>query len=333
MVDNKWYYFSEAGVMQVGWQLVTNQYGSLWYYLEPSDGHMLIDWQYINGEWYYLETTDGNGQMVTGWKKHDDKWHFLLDTGAMAHGGWQLIDEKWYCFGDNGEMEASKILDFEGKKYYVGTDGAMVTSADVKQVTYGRMTYEVDEKGVCTAIRNNLEDKIEVWMSSVESMGNWYAQNVHTYQKAANSKSGTGKRGHYYCNLINMNVGDDCSAYVSVCLILAGIANYSEYGSTNFNKLKDDYSSGLGKRLGQYGFSWHIFDSDYLPERGDISVQHQSYIEDGKSKTCHHVEVVDSYDASTGVCWIWSWGDVYPHLPTSRNNWKKRTSGYWRIEQ
>lgn len=328
-INNFWYYLDPAtGIMATGWIKT----GGLWYYLDPKDGHMLIDWNYIGGEWFYLETDNRNGQMVTGWKLHKGNWYFLFENGAMAHGGWVKVDEKWYCFRDHsGEMETSKIIPYKGKNYYVGEDGAMVVNTTGSQLTvsYNGVTYEVDEEGVCTAIRNELADKIEQWMVSVQSIGTWYTQNISTY--LAGETAGT--RAYTYCALIDKKVGDDCSSMVSACLVLYGIENSVGYSSYSFNKLQSQFSNTLGQNLTNAGFVWHSYTQDYIPQRGDISVQHKTYMVDGEQKTAHHVEVIDSYDENAKVTYVWSWGDVYNSLPIPRSNWRVRTSGYWRIEQ
>ena len=48
-IDNTWYYFNDAGIMQTGW-LKDNE---TWYYLSES-GAMKIGWVKDNGAWYYL---------------------------------------------------------------------------------------------------------------------------------------------------------------------------------------------------------------------------------------------------------------------------------------
>lgn len=105
------------------------------------------------------------------------------------------------------------------------------------------------------------------------------------------------------------------------------------YSSYSFNKNLSNYNAGLGSALENFGFVWHNADASYVPKRGDISVQHKTYVEGGTAKKAHHVEVVENFDANTQVCHIWSWGTVHSSLPVSRRNWRERTSGYWRLEQ
>ena len=338
-IDGFWYYFNEkSGIMSIGWVKTKEK----WYYLYPfagaDEGKMLTGWQYINNEWYYLETDGGTGEMNVGWKKDgDNTWYYFFPDGPMAHDGWVNINKKWYWFNSKGVMQAEIIIDYQGKKYYVDKDGVMLTSNDTEviknggTIEYKGVTYEVAWDGVCTAIRNNLQEKIEAWMDCVERIGTWYAGNVTTYLAGPKNKNGDATRKYYTCSLIGMNVGDDCSSMVSACLVLAGIATTTGYNSLNFNKLKTDFTVDLGDKLEKFGFMWYSFDENYIPQRGDISVQHGYYYKDDKKKTAKHVEVVDSYDENTKKCYIWSWGQVNPTLPTSRTNWTTRTSGYWRI--
>jgi len=278
--------------------------------------------------------SNGNGQMVTGWKLDGDKWYFLFDTGSMARGGWAMIDKKWYCFRDNGELETGKILEFEGKKYYVNEDGVMIIREDQETVTYKKVTYDVAEDGVCTAIRNPLQEKIETWCEHVDTISQWYVEKVKTYLDGP-IVDGSKTRKPYKCPYLNNEeVGDDCSSHVSASLALANFMPYAGYVSQNFNPVEKKYSASLGVKFNKAGFFWYINDANYIPQRGDIFVQHKWYTNDkGEPAQYHHVEVVSSYDLDTDKCNVWSWGAVYGYLPRPQPNWKKRTTGYWRIEE
>lgn len=53
-INNKWYWFDEAGWMVTGWKQINN----IWYYM-GSNGDMLTGWQDIGGVWYYLDPNSG----------------------------------------------------------------------------------------------------------------------------------------------------------------------------------------------------------------------------------------------------------------------------------
>ena len=65
------------------------------------------------------------------------------------------------------------------------------------------------------------------WPESVRAMANWYQQNVHTYLGKTGKGGGTRKK--YSCSLINGDVMDDCSSFVSACLTLFGASGFSGY--------------------------------------------------------------------------------------------------------
>lgn len=76
-VDDRWYFFDEAGYSVKGWKLI----GSSWYYMDE-DGVMQTGWQKINDVWYYLEDS---GAMATGWKMTaPNQWYYLNADGSMA---------------------------------------------------------------------------------------------------------------------------------------------------------------------------------------------------------------------------------------------------------
>ena len=90
-----------------------------------SDTEVVIDdWKEINGAWYRY---DSDGDVMTSqWFKEDDKWYWLTEDGAMAH-GWHKIDNKWYFFNADGDMHEG-WLEYYDKWYYLNpSDGDMVS--------------------------------------------------------------------------------------------------------------------------------------------------------------------------------------------------------------
>lgn len=314
--------YNENGKPVTGWRRIDGK----WYYFE-ANGVMQMGWKKISGKWYYLHT---DGAMRTGWRQIDGKWYYLRSNGEMATSEWRQDKVgKWYYLRSNGEMAVSQMRKGnDGNSYYLGTDGAMVTNSNI---VWGEKEYHADSTGKCELVKkevDGVEEKIEKFMQATEEMGNWYTSHITTYQNSTDNKA-TGERKYYACNIINKDAGDDCSSFVSCCLVSTGIVDSTEYTSVQYNKKKRECSKDLTNRLEKAGFVWHEIDENYIPQRGDISVQHQNY----DNKDVRHVEIIASYDGSKVM--VWSWGRIYKSLPIERT--KKdlfgRTSGYWRIEK
>ena len=315
----KWKYFNQSGEAQRGWKQVDGK----WYYFNE-DGFMQTGWVQDEDKWYYLKS---NGEMVASeWRQDKEgKWYYLRSNGEMATSEWRQDKEgKWYYLRSNGEMAVSQMRTGNDKKsYYVGDDGAMVVDSDI--IWEGK-EYHADSNGVCEPVKkeaDGVEEKIEKFMQATAEMGNWYAGNINTYQNDPEGK-GTGVRKYYKHPSLGIAVGDDCSAFVSACLYKAGVISKWDYSTYSFNKNLKDKDNKLIQQLEESNFVWHTYDKNYVPQRGDISVQHNN---------THHIEIIDS--VSDGQINIWSWGTIYKQLPTTRkeSSLRKRMSGYWRIER
>ncbi len=133
-VVNSWYYFDSTGVMKTGWQKI----GNSWYYL-GTDGAMDTGWVKIGTKWYYLNSS---GQMLSGWKKIGGEWYYFATSGVMAT-GWQKLSGSWYYMNSNGVMQDGWLK--LGKNwYYLGTTGVMATG----WVKLGKSWYYLDASGV-----------------------------------------------------------------------------------------------------------------------------------------------------------------------------------------
>ena len=272
-----------------------------WMYKE--NGKLVTGWKQIDGKWYYFEST---GVMQTGWKQVSGKWYYLHTDGAMRT-DWKQIGDKWYYLYEDGHMAKSEKIQ--------GKDGKV---------------YDIDENGVCIlSSSRSIDEKIDNFMEGTAEIGNWYTKNITTYLGGEIVNGGRTRRVKK-CELINnIDVGDDCSGFVSACLCKYGILTNTWYGSFAYNKDNADRNDKLISALEQAGFVWHKKDDKYIPKRGDILVQHEHY---GKENV-KHVEIVDSYDGKEAQ--VWSWGKVYKSLPAPRtkSGLYGRTSGYWRIEK
>ena len=145
------------------------------------------------------------------------------------------------------------------------------------------------------------------WVNACESMFDWYYNSIDTYQGNKSGK-GSGTRSFYVCNLFdsgsNVEVGDDCSAFVYACLAYAGFVDESTtksaWGSSVF---ADETNSTLLKYFNPY----HPDDYGngvYKPRQGDILAY------------CGHVEIIAQVEP--GNCASWSWGSVAKNNPCLR---------------
>lgn len=242
-----------------------------WMYKE--NGKLVTSWKQIDGKWYYFEAS---GVMQTGWKQVSGKWYYFHTDGAMRT-GWKQIGDKWYYFHEDGHMAKSEKIQEE--------DGEI---------------YDIDENGVCILSSNrSIDEKIDKFMDGTIEIGNWYTRNITTYL-GGEIVNGNRTRKVKKCELINsIDVGDDCSGFVSACLCKYGILTNTWYGSFAYNKDNADRNDKLISALEKAGFVWHTKDAKYIPKRGDILVQHEHY---GKENV-KHVEIVDSYDGKEAKVW------------------------------
>ena len=95
LIEGKWYFFNEEGIMQTGWQNV-------------------------NGNWYYLNS---RGAMQTGWLLKEGKYYFLNTDGTMAY-GWVNSQGSWYYFQKpDGDMLTNAYAP-DGR--YVNAEGVLI---------------------------------------------------------------------------------------------------------------------------------------------------------------------------------------------------------------
>lgn len=118
LIQDKWYYFDEKGVMKTGWILLNGK----WFYME-NNGAMKIGWLLINDNWYYL---DSNGAMRTGWLSQNGNWYYLGAGGEMKT-GWISTGGHWYYLDKSGAMKTGWVYT-GGKWYYMYRSGNMAAN-------------------------------------------------------------------------------------------------------------------------------------------------------------------------------------------------------------
>ena len=103
-----------------------------------------------------------------------------------------------------------------------------------------------------------------LWAKAVQSMGQWYEKNVHTYQKRM-----------YDCSMLNSKVRDDCSGYVSACLqyfgtFKKGVAPSSaDFVSTTNSTANILYNGGFRYMM----YSWdNVQPYDIIAYNGHVEV-------------------------------------------------------------
>lgn len=177
-------------------------------------------------------------------------------------------------------------------------------------VISGNIVDEGGESGNSIAYDNSS------WLSSIETMANWYIKNVPTYQTSYNNVA-TGHRGMYSCDLFDKNskVGDDCTGFVYACLVYAGLVKDSpsnapcsnDYvGGTPLKVLTD---GGFERLKAGQGFEW---------QAGDIA------------SISGHVEIVVSVEGDKLSSF--GWGKIrseYPSATYASVSSFKHSHGYY----
>ena len=137
------------------------------------------------------------------------------------------------------------------------------------------------------------------WMAAINTMGNWYCQNVTTYQSST-SGHGTGSRKGYQCTLsgYNKTVYDDCSAFMSACGDYMGW----NWGTSQTSGWWRDTSNEVVKQH----FRWH-------PE-GEMGISYQLKGGDILAMS-GHVEVV--IGVSDNKIQTFGWGSIHTKIPSS----------------
>ena len=100
------------------------------------------------------------------------------------------------------------------------------------------------------------------WVDAVKKMGNWYSNNVNTYQGGPDNKHIRGRK-YYNCPLVNSGVGDDCTGLVSACL------KFYKIDVGNVRTADMQPGSKFDKTLRTNGFQYIPFNKDIL-RAGDI---------------------------------------------------------------
>ena len=116
MIDGKWYYFGQDGIMKNGWIFDNGK----WYYCNQR-GEMQTGWVWDGSRWYCL---DQSGAMRKGWIHENDKWYYCNQSGQMLY-GWADVDGVTYFFNTSGEMQTG-VIQVEGKNYEFASNGALV---------------------------------------------------------------------------------------------------------------------------------------------------------------------------------------------------------------
>lgn len=167
--------------------------------------------------------------------------------------------------------------------------------------------------------------EVEDWISVCDKMGDWYVANISTYQGGTSGNYGT--RKSYTCELLVKDDGtsgtvqDDCSAYVTACMQLAG---YHPIGGTVYcsrDFLEGGAAANILKNNGFVNIGSLANNKDKL-KKGDILAVNG------------HVEVFSHYGDS-GQIMSWSWGYIYSSgLPTDKGlpESGSQYTDIWRLE-
>lgn len=128
------------------------------------------------------------------------------------------------------------------------------------------------------------------WVQAMETVANWYVANFDTYQSYINPEKA--------CDLPNVGTcRDDCSGYVSAIGKYMGWG-WSTQGSSWFTNPNNET---LLQHFNYVDLSGGT--ANWTPRAGDILAYNG------------HVEMLVSYDESTGACVHWGWGSVKDKYP------------------
>jgi hypothetical protein len=179
------------------------------------------------------------------------------------------------------------------------------------------------------------------WQNCCLTVWNWYYGNIKTYCTKYPGEEGYGKvkwgRGYYTCELFpgTQGAGDDCSSYVSNCLVYAGFLGKNEvnkFSSQDFTEMhKVQLEDGTetwefreNSTLRKY-FNCYTYEDyqngTYIPRAGDIKAKKG------------HVEII----AETSPTAAWSWGKVADASPCPRGDLSNYLAGgeyvkYWSLK-
>ena len=129
---NNWYYMNQNGAVQIGWQKLSYNGKTDWYYLGPDSSQ--------------IEDIDKFGKMCRGWTKVDDTWYYLRKDGTLAsnewyRGYWVSADGSWkyqpkgswkkdkngWWFGDtSGWYAKNQRMKIDGVLYTFDAEGYLV---------------------------------------------------------------------------------------------------------------------------------------------------------------------------------------------------------------
>lgn len=176
----------------------------------------------------------------------------LLSRGLIVYGEIPWILSNIFEKDTQGEEEKKSMLTSIGHLFGYGQDSSV---------------YDTDSR----------------WLKSVEEMGEWYQDNVHTYQGDP-AGNWTGKRAGYKCGLVGGLVYDDCSAFVKACLQLYGVPGIQ---GLTFATGSMQPGSKFDSLLRNCGFKRFRYDTKIL-KPGDIicggpKTHTEIYAGDGKS--------------------------------------------------
>lgn len=172
-----------------GWVKVNSK----WYFY--ANGEVKTGWYKHDGKWYY---SDSNGVMKTGWVSSGGKWYYLDKNGVMKT-GWLSYGNKWYYLDQNGAMKTGWQSQ-NGKWYYLEKSGIMKTGWMVDKGQW----YYLEKSGVMKT--GWLTDKGQwYYLDKNGAMKTgWLVEKGHWYYLEKNGSMRTGwlqsKNKWYYLN-------------------------------------------------------------------------------------------------------------------------------------
>lgn len=191
-INNKWYYFDDAGAKCVG---MVNVNGGMYYF--DSTGAMVSNgWYKItdNGvmEWIYA---NADGLLAEGKQRIDKKDYYFVDgvmqTGLVFDGDKAYIyDNNGVCIGEQPKKE-NQFVTVSGKTYYLMTNGEYAGMNEAFNTINGKLYY-FDYSGVMA--KDCIIDEYYFGTDGAALKNAWheFAPGVRSYYEADGKRFETG---------------------------------------------------------------------------------------------------------------------------------------------
>ena len=266
-IGGVYYYFDEAGVMQIGKHIIDNEY-----YIFAPNGALQTGWINYNGFWYYGDST---GKLLSGLQKIGDKTYFLSqyngdDYGKLV-GGWVKTknnngDAVYYYFDALSGEAYTGVHKIGENTYSFAADGRLskdkegnlpsvngsVTNEVLYSVSYKNSSSDsTKDSSVSSSIRSKINKYIKMIPTPIlvnffdKNKLNYDSKNDYVYRETITSESFDGdddedsKSETTYINYIYRYSGNSLDFCKDPINVLRGFGRFiDEYAVSNSETYK-----------------------------------------------------------------------------------------------